>query len=31
MIIYSCNGAAKQVAGSCHLVTCNSHRVLIRP
>jgi metallo-beta-lactamase family protein len=29
MIIYSCHGAAKQVTGSCHLVTCNHHRVLI--
>ncbi len=29
MIIYSCHGAAKQVTGSCHLVTCNDHRVLI--
>jgi metallo-beta-lactamase family protein len=29
MIIYSCHGAAKQVTGSCHLVTCNERRVLI--
>ncbi len=29
MIIYSCHGAAKQVTGSCHLVTCNDRRVLI--
>jgi Predicted exonuclease of the beta-lactamase fold involved in RNA processing len=29
MIIYSCHGAAKQVTGSCHLITCNDHRVLI--
>jgi metallo-beta-lactamase family protein len=29
MITYSCHGAAKQVTGSCHLVTCNDHRVLI--
>jgi metallo-beta-lactamase family protein len=29
MIIYSCHGAAKQVTGSCHLVTCNDHHVLI--
>lgn len=29
MIIYSCHGAAKQVTGSCHLITCNERRVLI--
>jgi metallo-beta-lactamase family protein len=29
MLIYSCHGAAKQVTGSCHLVTCNDYRVLI--
>ncbi len=29
MMIYSCHGAAKQVTGSCHLITCNDHRVLI--
>ncbi len=29
MIIYSCHGAAKQVTGSCHLITCNDHRVLV--
>lgn len=29
MIIYACHGAAKQVTGSCHLVTCNRRRVLI--
>ncbi|MGB0133146.1 MBL fold metallo-hydrolase RNA specificity domain-containing protein [Dokdonella sp.] len=29
MIIYACHGAAKQVTGSCHLVTCNDRRVLI--
>ncbi|MBL0162094.1 MAG: MBL fold metallo-hydrolase [Xanthomonadales bacterium] len=29
MIIYACHGAAKQVTGSCHLVICNRHRVLI--
>lgn len=29
MIIYSCHGAAKDVTGSCHLVTCGEHRVLI--
>lgn len=29
MIIYSCHGAAKQVTGSCHLITCNDRRVLI--
>jgi metallo-beta-lactamase family protein len=29
MIVYSCHGAAKQVTGSCHLITCNDHRVLI--
>jgi metallo-beta-lactamase family protein len=29
MMIYSCHGAAKQVTGSCHLVTCNDRRVLI--
>ncbi|MFC5525413.1 MBL fold metallo-hydrolase RNA specificity domain-containing protein [Rhodanobacter ginsengisoli] len=28
-IVYSCHGAAKQVTGSCHLVTCNDRRVLI--
>ncbi|MFC4762902.1 MBL fold metallo-hydrolase [Dyella koreensis] len=28
-ITYSCHGAAKQVTGSCHLVTCNGRRVLI--
>ncbi len=29
MIIYSCHGAAKQVTGSCHLITCNERRVLV--
>ena len=29
MIVYSCHGAAKQVTGSCHLVTVNEHRVLV--
>ena len=29
MIIYSCHGAAKQVTGSCHLITCNDRHVLI--
>lgn len=29
MIVYSCHGAAKQVTGSCHLVSCNDRRVLI--
>lgn len=29
MIIYACHGGAKQVTGSCHLVTCNERRVLI--
>ena len=29
MIIYSCHGAARQVTGSCHLITCNARRVLI--
>jgi metallo-beta-lactamase family protein len=29
MIVYACHGAAKQVTGSCHLVTCNGRRVLI--
>lgn len=29
MMIYSCHGAAKQVTGSCHLITCNDHRILI--
>ena len=29
MIIYSCHGAAKQVTGSCHLITCNERRILI--
>ncbi|MEO6925422.1 MAG: MBL fold metallo-hydrolase [Rhodanobacter sp.] len=29
MMIYSCHGAAKQVTGSCHLITCNDHRVLV--
>lgn len=29
MIIYSCHGAAKQVTGSCHLITCNGYRVLV--
>jgi metallo-beta-lactamase family protein len=29
MILYSCHGAAKQVTGSCHLITCNDRRVLI--
>ncbi len=28
-IIYSCHGAAKQVTGSCHLVSCNDHNILI--
>jgi metallo-beta-lactamase family protein len=28
-IIYSCHGAAKQVTGSCHLITFNDRRVLI--
>ncbi|WP_449428505.1 MBL fold metallo-hydrolase RNA specificity domain-containing protein [Rhodanobacter umsongensis] len=28
-IEYSCHGAARQVTGSCHLVTCNDRRVLI--
>jgi len=26
---YSCHGAAKQVTGSCHLVRCGEHQVLI--
>lgn len=29
MIIYACHGAAKQVTGSCHLILCNSHRILV--
>lgn len=29
MIVYSCHGAAKNVTGSCHLITCNERRVLI--
>ncbi|WEN14507.1 MBL fold metallo-hydrolase [Rhodanobacter sp. AS-Z3] len=29
MIIYSCHGGAKQVTGSCHLITCNDRKVLI--
>ncbi len=29
MILYTCHGAAKQVTGSCHLITCNNTRVLI--
>ena len=29
MIIYACHGGAKQVTGSCHLVTCNERRILI--
>ncbi|MGA9341911.1 MAG: MBL fold metallo-hydrolase, partial [Rhodanobacteraceae bacterium] len=29
MILYSCHGAAKQVTGSCHLITCNDRRVLV--
>ncbi|MEO7014644.1 MAG: MBL fold metallo-hydrolase [Dokdonella sp.] len=29
MIIYACHGAAKQVTGSCHLVTCNRRRILV--
>ena len=28
-IIYSCHGAAKQVTGSCHLLSCNDHNILI--
>ena len=28
-IEYSCHGAAKQVTGSCHLVTCSDRRILI--
>jgi metallo-beta-lactamase family protein len=28
-IVYSCHGAARQVTGSCHLVSCNDRRVLI--
>jgi len=28
-IIYGCHGAAKQVTGSCHLITCNERRILI--
>ena len=28
-IVYSCHGAAKQVTGSCHLVSFNDSRVLI--
>jgi metallo-beta-lactamase family protein len=28
-MIYSCHGAARQVTGSCHLVSCNDRRVLI--
>jgi metallo-beta-lactamase family protein len=28
-MVYSCHGAAKQVTGSCHLITCNDRRVLI--
>ncbi|MGA7440129.1 MAG: MBL fold metallo-hydrolase [Luteibacter sp.] len=26
---YTCHGAAREVTGSCHLVTCGDHRVLI--
>ncbi|CAG0972064.1 partial Ribonuclease, partial [Gammaproteobacteria bacterium] len=29
MITYACHGAAKDVTGSCHLITCNERRVLI--
>jgi metallo-beta-lactamase family protein len=29
MLTYSCHGAAKQVTGSCHLITCNDRRVLV--
>jgi metallo-beta-lactamase family protein len=29
MIEYRCHGAARQVTGSCHLVTCNERRVLV--
>lgn len=29
MIVYSCHGAAKDVTGSCHLITCKERRVLI--
>ena len=29
MMIYSCHGAAKQVTGSCHLITLDDRRVLI--
>lgn len=28
-MFYSCHGAAKQVTGSCHLVRCGDHQVLI--
>jgi len=28
-MFYSCHGAAKQVTGSCHLVRCGEHQVLI--
>jgi len=28
-IIYSCHGAAKQVTGSCHLISCNDHNILV--
>ena len=29
MIVYACHGAARQVTGSCHLITCNHRRILI--
>ncbi|MDE1893776.1 MAG: MBL fold metallo-hydrolase [Xanthomonadaceae bacterium] len=28
-IVYSCHGAAKQVTGSCHLISCNDHNILV--
>ncbi|RDI99440.1 MBL fold metallo-hydrolase [Dyella solisilvae] len=28
-LVYSCHGAAKQVTGSCHLLRCGEHQVLI--
>ncbi|WP_232823605.1 MBL fold metallo-hydrolase [Dyella sp. C9] len=28
-MFYSCHGAAKQVTGSCHLIRCGEHQVLV--